>query len=88
MEEIKNFPPARTAAPGHPEFGHTPAASRPPPVPLGQGLANAVGMALAERLMAARYGDKIVDHRTYVIAGDGCLMEGVSARRRSRWPAT
>ena len=46
--------------------------------PLGQGLATAVGMALAERMMNARYGDTIVDHYTYVLAGDGCLMEGLS----------
>ena len=53
-----------------------PRASRPPPGPLGQGIGNAVGMALAERLLNARYGDDIVSHYTYCIAGDGCLMEG------------
>jgi len=77
LDELKNFRQfgARTA--GHPEFGHA-SGIETTTGPLGQGLGNAVGMALAERIMAARYGDDVVDHHTYVIAGDGCLMEGIS----------
>jgi len=77
IEQIRNFRQfgARTA--GHPEFGHV-AIAETTTGPLGQGLANAVGMALAEKMMAARHGNGIVDHYTYVIAGDGCLMEGIS----------
>ena len=77
MEEIKNFRQLGSKTPGHPEFGHVPGIETTTG-PLGQGLANAVGMALAERLINARLGDTIVDHFTYVIAGDGCLMEGLS----------
>src|SRR5690606_578376 len=63
--------------PGHPEYGHTPGIEMTTG-PLGQGIATAVGMALGERLMNARCGDRLVDHHTYVLAGDGCLMEGIS----------
>ena len=77
MEEIKHFRQWGSLTPGHPEYGHTPGVETTTG-PLGQGLATAVGMAMAERSLAARYGDELVDHRTWVIAGDGCLMEGVS----------
>ena len=77
MKEIENFRQWGSKTPGHPEYGHTPGVECTTG-PLGQGLATAVGMAMAERSLAARYGGDLVDHRTWVIAGDGCLMEGVS----------
>ena len=77
MEQIKNFRQLGSNTPGHPEYGHTPGVETTTG-PLGQGLATAVGMAMAERHVAARFSDALVDHRTWVIAGDGCLMEGVS----------
>ena len=77
LEEIKAFRQLGSRTPGHPEVGHTPGVETTTG-PLGQGLANAVGMALGERLLNAQYGDELVDHHTYVIAGDGCLMEGLS----------
>ncbi|HEX5262311.1 MAG TPA: 1-deoxy-D-xylulose-5-phosphate synthase N-terminal domain-containing protein, partial [Phenylobacterium sp.] len=77
MEQIKNFRQLGSNTPGHPEYGHTPGVETTTG-PLGQGLATAVGMAMAERHVNARFGDALVDHRTWVIAGDGCLMEGVS----------
>jgi len=77
MEQIKAFRQLGSNTPGHPEYGHTPGVETTTG-PLGQGLATAVGMAMAERHVNARFGDDLVDHRTWVIAGDGCLMEGVS----------
>jgi transketolase len=77
MDELKAFRQLGSKTPGHPEYGHTPGVETTTG-PLGQGLATAVGMAIAERHMAARFGADLVDHRTWVVAGDGCLMEGVS----------
>jgi transketolase len=80
MEELKRFRQLHSKTPGHPEVGITPGVETTTG-PLGQGLANAVGMALSERLLAAEYnrpGHLIVDHRTWVFVGDGCLMEGIS----------
>src|ERR1700680_1608805 len=77
MEELANFRQLGSRTAGHPEYGHAPGIETTTG-PLGQGLGNAVGMALAERIMNARFGDALVDHHTYVIVGDGCLMEGIS----------
>lgn len=76
-DELKSFRQWGSKTPGHPEYGHTPGVETTTG-PLGQGIATAVGMALAERMMNARFGDAFVNHYTYVIAGDGCLMEGLS----------
>ena len=82
IDELRSFRQLHSATPGHPEFGLTPGVETTTG-PLGQGLGNAVGMALAERILAARFGSGLVDHHTYVLASDGDLMEGVASEAAS-----
>ncbi|MBP6251025.1 MAG: transketolase, partial [Leptothrix sp. (in: Bacteria)] len=80
IEELRNFRQMHSKTPGHPEVGITPGVETTTG-PLGQGITNAVGLALAEKLLASEFnrdGHAIVDHRTYTFLGDGCLMEGIS----------
>ncbi len=85
LEDLKEFRQLNSKTPGHPEYGHTPGVETTTG-PLGQGIGNAVGMAIAERMMAERFNTDthtIVDHFTYALSGDGCMMEGVSSEAAS-----
>ncbi|MBV9975121.1 MAG: transketolase [Hyphomicrobiales bacterium] len=78
IEDLKHFRQVGSKTPGHPEHGHTLAGVETTTGPLGQGIGASVGFALAERILAAEFGDELVDHRTYVLCSDGDLMEGIS----------
>ncbi len=82
IDQIRSFRQLHSITPGHPEYGMTPGVETTTG-PLGQGFGNAVGMALAERILSARFGSGLVDHRTFVLASDGDLMEGVASEAAS-----
>lgn len=82
LDDIKDFRQFGSKTAGHPEYGHLEGIDMTTG-PLGQGISSAIGMALAERMINAKYGDKLCNHYTYVIAGDGCLMEGISEEAAS-----
>src|SRR6187455_3267869 len=82
LDELKHFRQLGSKTPGHPEHGHT-VGVETTTGPLGQGLGNSVGMAMAERLLGAEFGDDLVNHRTWVFASDGDLMEGIGGEASS-----